>query len=691
IYPNELILDPEKFLSRMNRDQITILEVVPSYLSVLLESTSVFPLSLQYLLVTGEEIKPFLVKKWFEKYPGIKMVNAYGPTEASDDITHYIMDKAPDMERIPIGKPVQNMNIYIVDNNMQLCPIGVKGEICVAGVGVGRGYLGDEEKTKQFFMEDPFVSPIPNESTSSVTNDHSPSPLTTQHSPIATHRLYKTGDLGCWLPDGNIEFFGRKDYQVKIRGFRIELGEIEEKLLRHPEIKEAVVVDKEDTLGNKYLCAYIVAHSVNLPDVTELKQYLSGSLPEYMIPAYFVSLGKIPLTSNGKIDRKALPAFDEIGNAHKYVAPTNPIEEKLVEIWIEVLDKDRGTIGIEHNFFDLGGHSLKAVVLVSKIHKEFDVRIPLIEVFRAPVIRELSHYIEMAIKDRFASIEPVEKKEYYTLSSAQKRLYIEQQMDLEGSTYSLPQIIVFNDRPNKTRLEETFQKLIARHENLRTSFHLINDVPFQKIHEHVEFAIDDFETDEKRAREVAERYQRTFDLSKAPLLKAALFNIEQKQYVLLIVIHHIITDAISYSLLKEDFQALYEGKPLPDLTLQYKDYSEWQNSPNQQERIKKQEVYWLKEFSGDIPLLNLFTDYARPAILDTGGRGISFTIEKKELEGLRGLAAEEGVTMFMLLLALLNILLSKFSGQEDILVGTPSAGRFHSDLEKIIGMFVNTL
>jgi amino acid adenylation domain-containing protein/non-ribosomal peptide synthase protein (TIGR01720 family) len=690
IYPDELILNPEEFLSRLVRNQVTILEVVPSYLSVILdyvENQHILPLSLRYLLVTGEEIKPHLVKKWFEMCPNIKMVNAYGPTEASDDITHYIMDKAPGMERIPIGKPLQNMNIYIVDNRMQLCPIGVKGEICVSGVGVGRGYLGDEQKTNQVFIKNPFFSPITNENASSFTNDQWP--MTNDH-------LYKTGDLGAWLQDGTIEFFGRKDDQVKIRGFRIELGEIENRLLNHPEIKEAVVIDREDEIGNKYLCAYIAARSrdhgaESVVSIENLRKFLSQTLPDYMIPEYFVQLESIPLISNGKVDRKSLPEPEDSGMKQKYVPPENTTEEKLVEIWAEVLEKEEGGIGVNRSFFDLGGHSLKAIVMVSKVHKEFDVKLPLTELFRTPTIRELSQYIKKAVEDRFTSIDHVEKKEYYVLSSAQKRLYIEQQMDIEGGTYNQSQIIMMEHKPGKKKLEDTFRKLIDRHESLRTSLHLVDEVPVQKVHAHVEFSIDDFETGEKEARRIAARYQRPFDLSKAPLLRAALFNVEQKHHALLVVMHHIITDGTSYPILVNDFNACYEEKELSPLKLHYKDYAEWQNSPVQQEVVKKQEKYWLKEFEGEIPVLNLPADYERDGAKGVEGSGIVFVINKEETTFLRELALEEGATLYMVLLAIYNVLLSRVSGQEDIIIGTPAAGRRHADLKKIIGMFVNTL
>ncbi|MCP4151328.1 MAG: amino acid adenylation domain-containing protein, partial [bacterium] len=286
IYPGDFVLETQRFINQVAEDKVTILEVVPSYLSVMfefLDSTDSQLKKLEYLLVTGEAVKPNLVEKWFAIYPVIKMVNAYGPTEASDDITHHIMDHPDVGERVPIGKPLQGFNIYIVDSNMKLVPIGVTGEILVSGIGVGRGYLNDDEKTKAVFIKDPFLEG-------------------------ETQRLYKTGDLGRWLPDGVIEFFGRKDHQVKIRGFRIECGEIEFVLEKHPQVKEAVVMDRENRDGGKYLCAYLVTgENFNRQ---EIKTYLLERLPEYMTPAYIVQMEEIPLTANGKMDRRALPEPD---------------------------------------------------------------------------------------------------------------------------------------------------------------------------------------------------------------------------------------------------------------------------------------------------------------------------------------------------------------------------------------------
>ncbi|MBW7473811.1 amino acid adenylation domain-containing protein [Paenibacillus oenotherae] len=283
IYPNDLAADPDSLIDCVIADEATILEVVPSYLSVMLEFLESdfreFP-QLKALVVTGETLKGNVVKRWLELYPAIPMVNAYGPTEASDDITHHIMNEVPELDTIPVGKPVHNFQIYIVDKGMRLCPMGVKGEICVSGIGVGRGYLNDKVRTEAVFMSDPFTDE-------------------------AGRRLYKTGDLGRWLPGGIIEFFGRKDHQVKIRGFRIELGEIENKLVNHPDVNEAVVVDLEDEIGTKYLCAYLVGRSGM--DTAAVKTYISQLLPYYMVPSYLIQLDQMPVTPNGKVDRKALP------------------------------------------------------------------------------------------------------------------------------------------------------------------------------------------------------------------------------------------------------------------------------------------------------------------------------------------------------------------------------------------------
>ncbi|HLP44691.1 MAG TPA: amino acid adenylation domain-containing protein, partial [Candidatus Kapabacteria bacterium] len=663
IYSHSLLLEPDMFISRLTQDLITIMEVVPSYLSVLFDALERFgqtTLTLKHLLVTGEELKPYLVKKWFKLFPGIRMVNAYGPTEASDDITHYIMDKMPELESIPIGRPLQNLKIYIIDKYMNLCPIGVKGEIVVSGIGVGRGYLNNEERTHSVFMADPFREK-------------------------KEIRLYKTGDLGRWLPDGNIEFFGRKDYQVKIKGFRIECGEIENRLLEIHPIEEAVVIDREDSQGNKYLCAYMVSSAELNP--SEIKKQLSVIFPDYMIPSYFVQVEKIPLTVNGKVERRALPGI-ELRAGEGYIAARDEFERKLVNIWNEVLNIAHDNIGIDDNFFELGGHSLKATILTARIHKTFNVNIPLAEIFKKSTIRGLANYIKSAVKEKYISIESTEKKEYYSLSSAQKRLYILYRMEDQGVGYNIPSFSVLDGEIDKNRFEQTFTLLIDRHESLRTSFQIINDEPVQRIHDTVEFEIEKLEG---RGDPLWSPFIRPFALSKAPLLRVGLQKIKKDKHILMVDMHHIISDGISMNILVKDFMALYQEENLDKLQLQYKDFSVWQTGEKQKESIKRQEAFWLNEFAGEIPVLELPVDYPRPAIQNFEGNRIQFEIDKESTVVLKDLTLKTGATLYMLLLALYTIFLSKLTNQEDIVTGSPIAGRKHPDLKKIIGMFVNTL
>ncbi|UCH94256.1 MAG: amino acid adenylation domain-containing protein [Candidatus Aminicenantes bacterium] len=686
IIDRETLLEPGKFLQALKKGKVTILELVPSLISTFLntvEHKKDKELShLRWMIPTGEALSVHLVREWYAHYPGIKMVNAYGPTEASDDVTHYIVNDIPHKHQmsVPIGKPLQNMHIYVMDKNLSLCPIGVRGEICVSGIGVGKGYWKDEEKTDKTFIPNPFLDEIGDD-------DYAV--------------LYKTGDLGYFRDDGNIECLGRMDYQVKIRGYRIELGEIESELLKCEKIKNAVVVDRTDGSEEKYLCAYIV--SGETIDVSELKNLLSVNLPDYMIPTYFKQVEKIPLTSNGKVDRKSLPVPEtgggEIGT--KYVPPGDNIQESLVKIWLELLplrqNASSAAIGIDDNFFELGGHSLTATMMAAKIHKELEVNVPLAEIFKTPSIRMLSRYIKGTSGDKFSYISAAEKKDYYRVSPAQKRLYIIQRMNLNSTAYNLPKVVILEGELNKEKSEAILRKLIKRHESLRTSFTLAGDELVQEIHNDVEFRIEYYEACEAQGEEsyatIIENFVRPFDLSKPELLRAGLIKIGVDQFILMVDMHHIITDGTSQDILTREFTDLYWGEELVPLHLhlQYKDFSEWQNKILESEKIKKQESYWLKKFESRIPVLDLPTDYPRPLIQRFEGDELSGRIEKEETRVLKKYALEEGATLFMVLLSLTSLLLAKLSGQEDIIIGTPVAGRRHADLEKIIGMFVNTL
>jgi tyrocidine synthetase-3 len=483
---------------------------------------------------------------------------------------------------------------------------------------------------------------------------------------------------------------------VKIRGFRVELGEIENRLLNYPGLREVVVLVREDMKEDKYICAYFVSDSDY--GISELREYLLMALPDYMIPSYFVRLEKIPLAPNGKLDRKALPR-PELKANESYTAPGNEIETKLVEIWSEVLGGNelhaaqmQTAIGIDDNFFRLGGHSLRGILLTFSIHKEFDVHLPLTEVFMNPTIRELAEVIKGMAKDKYTPIEPVEKKDYYALSSAQQRLYFLQRMTPEGTVYNIPQITSLDEITDTVKLTAAFKQLINHHESLRTSYLVIDDEPVQRIHESVPFILDYLEIKDVNGLQVLiDRFVSSFDLSCAPLLRAAVVEIEQGQRLLLTDMHHITGDGVSSGILVKDFMSLYQEEELPPLRLQYKDFSQWQNSRQVIQKLKSQKDYWLRQFPGDIPRLNLPGDYPRTGLNSFEGDTHAFEINMNQTALLKQMALEQGTTIFMVMLSIFYILLAKVSQQEDIIIGTAVTGRGHADLKKIIGMFVNML
>jgi amino acid adenylation domain-containing protein len=442
----------------------------------------------------------------------------------------------------------------------------------------------------------------------------------------------------------------------------------------------------------------------------ELKEYLQEELPDYMIPSFFVRLDKIPLTPNGKIDRKSLPDPDiEAEEENEYTRPRNEVEQKLAAIWSEVLGAERDKISIDSNFFHLGGQSLNASIMAARIHKTFDVKLPLVEIFRTPTIRGLSEFIKGVTKDKYASIMPAEKREYYALSSAQRRLYLLQQSDLENSVYNISEIVVLEEEADRKRLEETFGQLIHRHESLRTSFEVVEGEPVQRIHEDAALKIeyhefpctqDEVEVEGRTSHSpyspnptesIIRRFLRSFDLSRAPLLRVGLLKIEKEKHMLMVDMHHIISDGVSHMVLIKDFTALYDREQLSPLRLHYKDFSQWQNQLTQSGEMQKQEAFWLKEFSGQLPELTIPMDYVRPPVRSFEGDAIEFELGSGETRFLKEMAEKQGATLFIVLLAVYNVLLAKLGGKEDIIVGTGVAGRRHADLEKIIGMFVNTL
>jgi amino acid adenylation domain-containing protein len=597
--------------------------------------------------------------------------NTYGPTETTVCATFYRC--STDMPAgVPIGKPITNYNVLILDaaSSVQLQPVGIAGELCISGEGVTRGYLNHPELTAQKYINKKFLGV----------------------------RLYRTGDLARWMVDGNIEFLGRIDHQVKVRGFRIETGEIENRLLAMDTVLEAVVMVRKDRGEEGYLCAYVAPVRADGFSSAELREELSLQLPDFMIPAFFVRMERIPLTSHGKVDSGGLPR-PEIRSEAPYVAPRDDVERGLARIWMVVFGLER--VGIDDDFFDLGGHSLTGIQVTNEIHNEFDVAIQFTEVFQRRTIRELARYITLESDGkRYVSIEPVEKREYYPLSSAQKRLYVVQQMDRDSTAYNMAQgLPIEGGEPDTVLIEGILYRLMERHESLRTSFEAVNGEPVQRVHEAGDICLaieshdpimEDMEPPALRER-IRAFFVRPFDLSVAPLLRVGLIRIKDQGYVLLLDMHHIISDARSNDVLIGDFLTLSHEGQLPPSRLQYRDFSHWQNLRRQEGKIKEQEEYWLRRFEGEIPVLKLATDFQRPSVLSFQGNIARFTIQREHLDLLVEMASAEKTTTFILFLALFNALLYKLCGQQDIVIGTPISGRGHPDLYPVMGMFVNTL
>jgi amino acid adenylation domain-containing protein len=665
----------DQLASLIRKQQATVFFITTSLFNTLVDWQVDCFTDVRKVLFGGERVSVEHSRKALEHMGKGRIIHVYGPTETTVYASCYSIDNIDENAvTIPIGKPISNTTIFILDKYLNHVPIGVNGEVYIGGDGTACGYLNHPELTSEKFCR------------------------------YGSHRLYRSGDLARWLADGNIEFTGRIDHQVKLRGFRIELGEIETQLLKHDEVKEAVVMVKEDQESiRRYLCAYIVPAGDTGSSVSAWRDYLSKYFPDYMVPSYFVVLKKLPLTANGKLDRRALPE-PEIGAGKNYVAPTNPVEEKMAAIWSDVLGIKKEVIGIDNDFFDLGGHSLKSTILIARIHKEFNVKVPLEEIFIKPTIRELSQYMSDLTEKKFSSIEPVEEKEYYELSSAQKRLYVLQQMETGLTYYNIPAALILEGEFDREQMEAVFRKLIRRHESLRTCFRVVNQKPVQKVFKRVEFGLE-FHTlghptrrNEKNTggdpigvKRIIRDSIKPFDLTRAPLMRAGLVKIKEKEHLLLVDMHHIITDGTSMGILIEEFMALYSRAQLNGLPIQYKDFAQWFNKLARSKEMEKQKEYWLKQFEGEIPKLELPMDYQRPVVQSFEGSHIKFQLDKEETLGLNALASGEGVTMYMAVLAVFNVLLAKLSGNEDLVIGTPVAVRRHADLQRVIGMFVNTL
>ncbi len=694
--PREWLLAPQSLYGLMRQEEIDCAEFVPVVLRHLIQYLGERGHRLDFMRVLACGSDSWYIGEYrkFLRFcgPETRLINSFGLTEATIDSCYFEntnLDLSAD-QMVPIGRPFANTRLYILDVHLQPVPIGVTGELYVGGHGVALGYHKRPDMTAERFVPDPF-------------------------SDVPGVRLYKTGDLARYLPDGNIELIGRLDYQVKIRGFRIEPGEIEAVLGGHPAVQEAAVVALNVGPGDERLAAYFVPAQSPGPTGAEpptggrLRRFLQERLPDYMVPSAFVQLEALPLTPNGKVDRQALPTPEwSRGELEgEYVAPRTPVEEVLAGIWTQVLSVEE--VGIYDNFFELGGHSLLATQLVSRVREAFEIELPLRNVFEAPTVATLAEHVEIAKRTQAGvqapPIRPTPRKGDLPLSFAQQRLWFLDQLEPNSPFYNIPESVRLIGPLDVATLEKGLNEIIRRHENLRTTFETVDGRPTQVIAPEliIPLRIVDVqhlpraEREAEALRLAQQEAQRPFDLTRGPLLRVRLLRLGEEDHIVLLTMHHIIGDDWSTNVLIHEIAVLYDAfsqgrpSPLPELPIQYADFAHWQRNWLQGAVLETQLTYWRQQLADLPPLLELPTDRPRPSVQTYRGHYKSFILPESLSESIKALCQQESVTLFMTLMAAFQALLYRYSGQDDISIGTPIANRNRAEIEGLIGFFVNTL
>jgi amino acid adenylation domain-containing protein/non-ribosomal peptide synthase protein (TIGR01720 family) len=652
--------DPRLILRQCLRHRVTHINFVPSmfgpWLDALAGEHGNVSLPVKYAMLAGEAMPPALVQRYRRLGLNGRLENLYGPTEATVYAAGYSLSDWTPGHPVPIGKPLDNVRLYVLDRYLQPVGIGVKGHLYIGGDGLAAGYADDPQLTAEAFVTAPFAP---------------------------FEQLYASGDLARWNNRGELEFFGRSDHQVKVRGNRVELGEVEYHLALHPAVAEAVAIVAEEGDGGLCLCGYVIQKDDTVVEPDQVMDFLRARLPSYMVPDYLVKVDLFPRTPSGKIDRSGLPA-PLVTAGQTSDGPRDQLETRLAGLWAEALALPEGAVDIHRSFFDSGGHSLKANLLVHLIHREFALRLPLIQIFKTPTVAALANVIASSSATGFTAVAPSDKMEYYPLSPAQHRLFALQQLEPHSVAYNMPYSVAIEGDVEVERLAMSFRRLIRRHEILRTSFTLADHQPVQRVHDTVPFNI---EIPQHRFHD----FIRPFDLSAAPLFRVELYRETEDRHILTVDIHHIVADGISLSILLTEFTQSFNRRPLSPLNLQYRDYCMWLTQPAQTEALQRQQAYWLDRFSEEPPALELPLDFPRPPRQSQEGGMVSFSLGAEQARALKQLAAREGMTLFMISLTLFFLLLRRLSGQEDLVVGTTAAGRNHGDFSQVIGMFVNTL
>jgi amino acid adenylation domain-containing protein len=683
IAPREVVSDAKRLRELLDRSGATMVQATPVTWRMLNGAKAGSNAGGLRILCGGEALSGELAQQLVRRSD--EVWNLYGPTESTIWSAIYRLRGDEQGPVLPIGRAIANTQIYVLDEWLRLMPVGVPGEIYIGGEGLARGYLGQFGLTAERFVPDAFGMG-------------------------AGERLYKTGDLGSYNPDGNLEYLGRIDQQVKVRGTRIEPGEIEAALLKLAEVREAVVVARDDLRGEKRLIGYVVTEAGHAPPTySVLRQQLAELLPEYMIPAVIVQLKQMPLTANGKVDRRALPASDHSrpSLSESYQAARTPAEEMLVGIWSEVLGVER--VGVADNFFELGGHSLLATQLVSRVREAFGVEAELRKLFEQPTVAALAaHLEELRSEGNLYSAPPIKlvsREENLPLSFAQQRLWFIDQLGTSSAAYNVPAAVRLTGHLDVLSLTHTFTTVTGRHESLRTTFSMVDGHPVQVIRppQNVLLPLIDLSGLSNEHREVEtyrlvlEEAGRHFNLERGPLFRATLLHLGAEEHVVMLTLHHIISDGWSMGVLVREIATTYEAysqnlpSPLAELPIQYADYAHWQRQWLQGDLLESQLSFWRHLLSNSPPSLDLPSDRVRPPVQTFRGALSPINLSSELSGALKKLGHKEGVTLFMTLLASFQLLLSRWSGQTDIVVGSPIANRHHAATEGLIGFLVNTL
>ncbi|MDA7026599.1 amino acid adenylation domain-containing protein [Bacillus sp. CLL-7-23] len=668
ICPSEAKRDLGQLQQLIETHQITMLESTPALIVPLLDDMyekGIEQTSLQLVVLGADsclkEDFERIIKHYGEK---IQIYNTYGVTEATIETSLYRFEQAfADYEGItPIGKPLLHMSMYIFSESMELLPPHSIGELYIGGKGVARGYLNNPTLTKERFISNPFDP---------------------------SERLYKTGDQAKMLPDGNIQFLGRHDFQVKIRGHRIEIGEVEAKLIQHPAVRRAVVKTVEPKPNQTVLAAYLEANEVDIAD--QVKAFLFRELPDYMVPTYFIQLDQLPLTTNQKVNRQELPEPESYFKKHHQTALfRTALEAKLAEVWKKTLKVDHLTSNSD--FIQLGFHSLQALALVNEIEKQFGIRLTLGDIFSNTLLFAMAKVIEEKMKaGQLEELLPAEESDAYPVTAAQEGVYT-RSLITDANLFHMPCVFQIDGPLDVNRLSLALQTLVNRHESLRTSFIKKDDTLKQRVHPNVTLHVKYDVHNQSEIEELVSASPQPFSLDKPPLMRAKLIKIQSvDKHVLLLDFHHIIFDGMSLQVFMEELTGIYKGRMLPEPKLGYKDYAVWEKHKLEDQQLAEHRDFWSRILVDQPGELHLPIDFPRPALQSFAGNIFEFELNKDLLNQLKEFSLQHGLTLYMTLLSVYFVLLAKYTGQADLVVGTPTSGRFHPNMERTTGLFVNTL